>query len=124
MRPYPRATRRVLWLSFTPDALNIRRITSDRFEEVGRVDLAGNDRSAQKLAFVAALGKRRRQALGIVVPRDLVLRKTIVVPEAARDNLAQVVGFELPRHTPFNAEQAYFDHVLYEIDEKDRKSVV
>lgn len=47
---------------------------------------------------------------------DLVLRlsagqalhKQLYLPVAAQENLRQVVGFELDRYTPFNAEQVYF----------------
>ncbi len=36
------------------------------------------------------------------------LRRCIVLPAAARDNLIQVVGFELDRHTPFSADQVHY----------------
>lgn len=39
---------------------------------------------------------------------DLALQKLIYLPAAAQENLQQVVGFELDRYTPFNAEQVYF----------------
>jgi general secretion pathway protein L len=35
--------------------------------------------------------------------------KQIYLPEAAQENLQQVVGFELDRYTPFTADQVYFD---------------
>jgi len=36
------------------------------------------------------------------------LAKVIYLPEAALENLQQVVGFELDRYTPFTAENAYY----------------
>lgn len=36
------------------------------------------------------------------------LAKMLYLPEAALENLQQVVGFELDRYTPFKADQAYF----------------
>jgi len=36
------------------------------------------------------------------------LRRRFDLPAAARENLKQVVGFELDRHTPFTADQVYF----------------
>ncbi|NJA05574.1 PilN domain-containing protein [Methylomonas sp. UP202] len=36
------------------------------------------------------------------------LTKTIYLPLAAQENLAQVVGFELDRYTPFKADAVYF----------------
>lgn len=60
-----------------------------------------------------------RQALSQVDPQDLRLalclpasaglRRVIVLPLAARDNLQQVVGFEIDRQTPFRADQVYVD---------------
>ncbi|HEX5304872.1 MAG TPA: PilN domain-containing protein [Dyella sp.] len=60
-----------------------------------------------------------RQALAAVDPQDLRLalclpasaglRRTLALPLAARDNLAQVAGFEIDRQTPFRAEQVVMD---------------
>lgn len=36
------------------------------------------------------------------------LQRRLFLPAAAQENLQQVVGFELDRYTPFNAEQVYF----------------
>ncbi|MCQ8105038.1 PilN domain-containing protein [Methylomonas sp. SURF-2] len=42
------------------------------------------------------------------LPTELALHKLLYLPMAAQENLRQVVGFELDRYTPFNAEQVYF----------------
>lgn len=50
------------------------------------------------------------------VPRDLllgedeVLRKEIKLPQAAESNLRQALGFEMDRHTPFKADEVYYDY--------------
>lgn len=38
-----------------------------------------------------------------------VLRKTVLLPRAAKENLRQVLAFEMDRQTPFRAEQVYYD---------------
>ena len=44
-------------------------------------------------------------------------------PEAAKENLRQVVGYQLDRLTPFTADNAYFDaHPLQH--DKQRKEVL
>ena len=40
---------------------------------------------------------------------DQVLLKVITLPAATEENLREVMGFELDRHTPFMASQAYYD---------------
>jgi general secretion pathway protein L len=85
---------------------------------VARIDLQSLDAPARKLAFDAALRRFRRSPLGIVVPPSQVLRKRVALPLAAKDNLRQVLAFELNRHTPFQADQAYFDYRLLDEDAK------
>jgi general secretion pathway protein L len=48
----------------------------------------------------------RRVAL--VLPAANVLRRRLVLPVAARDNLRQVVGFDVDRQTPFRADEVHF----------------
>jgi general secretion pathway protein L len=60
--------------------------------------------------FARALGEAdpadRRVAL--VLPMADVLRRRLVLPVAARDNLRQVVGFDVDRQTPFRADEVHF----------------
>ena len=46
-----------------------------------------------------------------VPPRD-VLRKTLMLPAAVEPNLRQALAYDLDRHTPFKAEELYFDAVV------------
>ena len=45
-----------------------------------------------------------------------ILQKNISMPAAVEENLREVMGFELDRHTPFTAAQAYFDVKLRKRD--------
>ena len=45
-----------------------------------------------------------------------VLQKNIILPAAVEENLREVMGFELDRHTPFTAAQAYYDVKLRKRD--------
>jgi general secretion pathway protein L len=44
-------------------------------------------------------------------PRD-VLRKTLTLPAAVESNLLQTLAYDLDRHTPFKADELYFDAVV------------
>lgn len=48
--------------------------------------------------------------LVLVMPERQVLRRRINLPLAAEENLAQVLGFELDRQTPFKADQVWMDY--------------
>jgi general secretion pathway protein L len=45
----------------------------------------------------------------LLLPNRQVLRRRIVLPAAAEDNLAQILAIEMDRQTPFSAPQVYFD---------------
>lgn len=50
-----------------------------------------------------------RSQVRLLLTPDQVLVKTFSLPAAVEENLRDVVGFELDRHTPFKASQAYYD---------------
>ena len=61
---------------------------------------------------VSALLNPHEHPLAVLLPVDRLLSRTIALPAAARENLRQVISFELDRFTPFSAEQVYFDFHL------------
>ncbi len=111
LRPYPRAASGFVWMEADERQAVFRRYQKSGAQEIGRIDLASQaDPAARKLEFDTLIRRHRRHPIGIAIPADRVLRKRIVLPAMARANLRQVLGFELGRHTPFNADQAHFDH--------------
>lgn len=48
-------------------------------------------------------------AMVLALPADKVLRHVVSLPEAAAENLREVLTFEMDRHTPFSAGDVYFD---------------
>ena len=46
--------------------------------------------------------------VALLLPPTLVLRRTLSLPLAARDNLTRVAGFELDRQTPFTLAQVHY----------------
>lgn len=109
LKPLPRATSHFLWAEFASDTLVLWRIVSGERQDIARLDLASLDGHARRIAFHAAIRKHRELPVALVIPSGQVLRKKISLPYAARENLRQVVGFEMNRHTPFQSGQAYFD---------------
>lgn len=60
---------------------------------------------------LAALLRSREHPLVLELPPSWVLSRRLSLPAAARENLRQVIGFELDRITPFKAEQVHFDYL-------------
>jgi general secretion pathway protein L len=69
-------------------------------------------------AAVASLASAGNGAVAVApkvvlsVPAREVLRKTLVLPAAVEPNLRQTLAYDLDRHTPFKAEELYFDAVV------------
>jgi general secretion pathway protein L len=76
--------------------------------------LASWDDSADALVQQAELGAALRGVdredlrLALLLPTSVVLRRTLALPLAARDNLRRVMAFELDRQTPFNLTQVHY----------------
>ncbi len=76
-----------------------------------RVALEALDPS-QARAAVRALLERAGESRGrarVRLARGEALVRRVSMPAATEENLAQVVGFEMDRLTPFRAEEVYFD---------------
>lgn len=64
-----------------------------------------------QMTLNAALQKVDREdlRLALLLPPAVVLRRSLTLPLAARNNLQQVMAFEMDRQTPFAAAQVYYD---------------
>jgi general secretion pathway protein L len=74
-------------------------------------DAEGVDANRGQMTLNAALQRVDREdlRLALLLPAASVLRRSLVLPLAARDNLQQVMAFEMDRQTPFAAAQVYYD---------------
>lgn len=110
LRPYPRPSSKFVWIEFKQDHAVLFRVKGGKLEEIGSLGLMAQDAVARKLAFNVLLGSRRKSSVGIALPPAMVLRKDVKLPFAVKENLRQVLEFELGRFTPFSSEQVYFDY--------------
>jgi general secretion pathway protein L len=71
-------------------------------------DLDTPEHRASLLARALAEADPADRRVALVLPAAQVLRRRLVLPLAARDNLRQVVGFDLDRQTPFSADEIHY----------------
>lgn len=79
--------------------------------------LATLDRGARDATFQGLYEKDERLAKANIILRltgQDAIQKELSLPAAAKENLYQVVAYELDRYTPFKAEQVYFAVKLLE----------
>ncbi|WP_448096119.1 PilN domain-containing protein [Luteibacter yeojuensis] len=71
-------------------------------------DIDGAEHRTAVLARALAEADPADRRVALVLPAAQVLRRRLVLPVAARDNLRQVVGYDLDRQTPFRAEDIHY----------------
>ncbi len=97
-----------------------------KLRELGSVafgSLAEGD-SADGVSRLVARVRARIEEVVVRLPRTSVLRRQVELPLAAAENLREVLGFEMDRHTPFKAEEVYFDYHLLSTDSAAKRLVV
>ncbi len=88
-----------------------QRQTSSGAQPIGTLDLAESDAQTQAKLVRRLLRRAGLRADDVVVrlPKSQVLRRVLDLPAAAAENLHEVLGFEMDRHTPFKSDEVYFD---------------
>ncbi|HEY6432763.1 MAG TPA: PilN domain-containing protein [Acetobacteraceae bacterium] len=103
-----------LILSFEADSAVFLKETPSGPTELARLDLVN---APDGQAVAQAMRRRhprhpgllrRNPGLCLRLPSSSALRVRMELPAAAKDNVTEVVTFEMDRYTPFRAEQVYF----------------
>jgi len=79
------------------------------------------EREAQTISLVNAFVSKHqisRERVSIALPRQKVIARFIRLPLAAKENLRKVMEYEMPKYTPFEKGEIYFDYCLLK-EEKD-----
>ncbi len=87
---------------------------------LGRLELGGGGDAAAARRLVRGVrpGSAR---VSLELPAGQVLRRVVELPAAAAENLRQVLGFEMDRHTPFQASEVYFDYSVLAGGRRDKQ---
>lgn len=122
LRGLPRETERVIVALDEPDA-TVSLATKRSRAVLGRVVL-GPEGAKALLALFNQHPAARGLPVSLRLPQRAALTVTIELPLVAEANLADVVGFELDRHTPFRADQVYYRHRVIERRPEAQRLVV
>jgi general secretion pathway protein L len=86
-----------------------------------RANIAGLDESRKRALVRTQLesaGETRGRARAALRHHEALVRR-VTLPAATEENLAQVLGFEMDRLTPFKADEVYFDQRVVSRDAAD-----
>ncbi len=119
-RELPNRRSQVLDVIVSPDEMTFRCRKSGNDAEVGRVRLAGEGESAVRaeISKIRRQVNTRRATIVLRLTQEQALRHRITLPLAVVENLREALTYELDRHTPFRAEEVYFDYRVATIDKQ------
>ncbi len=82
--------------------------------------LLAADAFASMLSLALGASKPRiRSKVTLVMPKDRVIVRTAEMPLAVKENLTNVVAYELDRITPLAADEAYYDFRIVREDDRN-----
>jgi general secretion pathway protein L len=122
LRQVGRRDRRQVVLLLRPDETVVSEESGERARVAGvvRADAPGRD------GELATLLRRVKQRgpVTIRLSGELGLRRIITLPLAARDDLEQLLRFEMDRLTPFRADEVHFAQRIIDTDIPNRRITV
>jgi general secretion pathway protein L len=77
----------------------------DDRQRIGTLELAGQG----TLPVLDSGARRDRERTVLQLPADQVLRRSVTFPAQVRENLSNVLRYEIDRISPFPADEVYFD---------------
>lgn len=95
---------------------DLYRAVGNERERFGSIEL----NTPGPLPIPAGQSRGRRQRTVLMVPSDQVVRRTVGFPIQVRENLAQVMRYEIDRLSPFSADQVCFDFIARSAGRSDR----
>lgn len=118
VRGWSRLQRRELLLRLDDDRIEISIGTgAEQRTLIGVFGLHAADTAAAHLQPLLRETPPERLRAVLRLPSGKLLVCQLQLPSAARGNLRQVLAYELDRHTPFTADQAYFDYRIVAADD-------
>ena len=118
-----RPTRRLLVVDWSRAAVSLLRFQGQGGEVVGRIERARRDDSVMATDIKSYIGTPdpARDELVLRLPADQALSKRLSLPLAAEPDLRHALGFQIERHTPFTADDVYYDYAVTERDAKEQR---
>ncbi len=111
VRQFMQRTENRLILELEGEQVLVTECRGGNGKELRRYDLEPDGR-APSPALVALLGELEKESTEVVVRLSArqSLSKTLALPIEAEENLREVLGYEMERHTPFKLDQVYYDY--------------
>ncbi|MEA3278339.1 MAG: pilus assembly protein PilM [Pseudomonadota bacterium] len=109
-----------LIIALQGSAAELLRPQEGELRSIGELDL----HAAGSLQALLAGARREQRRMVIRLPADQVLTRTISFPVQVRDNLQQVMRYEIDRLSPFQADQVFFNFRIQDLSAHGDKLVV
>lgn len=101
-----------LWVSLQGPSVVFEQVRGKSVQWLGNLDLAQTNAEVQRETAreIISASKLHKSTVVLRLPRQSTLRRSVELPSPALENLREVLTFEMDRHTPFDANEVYFDY--------------
>lgn len=110
MRQWPALKPDELQLLLKDDGVEVTVTAGAERRAVAIFDMRDGQTPAGPLRAFLRQKTTDRTRVALALPREKLLICSLTLPAAAKENLRQVLGYEMDRHTPFTEEQVCFDY--------------
>jgi general secretion pathway protein L len=114
----------VVMLASDGSGWSAARVRGSKIEAQQAIELSDPANLRRVLGRLETLNDQPAERRVLCLRAEQVLRKRLTLPLAAEENVAQVLGFEMDRQTPFKADQIYFDWSIAKRDPQQRQIVL
>ncbi|MCI0400775.1 MAG: PilN domain-containing protein [Gammaproteobacteria bacterium] len=110
-------------IEFAGEHVKLNHYTDCSTSSVETKEFQGAGDELQKTAALQWLKDKSEADAEIIllVPKKMVLEKSLMLPGAAEENLRQVLGFEMDRKTPFTPDKVYYDYSIVDRDKEGQQ---
>jgi general secretion pathway protein L len=121
-----RGRRPLLAVRCSGDGVMLRHSGRAGWRNLGSIAVDVEAPAASRTAFARSIRgiKLGKTEVVLELPAEQVLQRTVDLPLAAAENLREVLGFEMDRHTPFKAEDVAFDYRVVSADRQTKRVLV
>lgn len=109
-------------LEFHDNCVKICLCSSGKYQVLGEAvpDVSGDTHPEQLEPLLDSFGTEGIESI-ICLAEGKTLKQTLSLPIEAEENLPEVIGYEIERHTPFPTTQVYFDFEILKRNSTQRR---
>lgn len=112
-----------IFLSVEGDIVTFERLVDKQIQKITTLSLNENNKTDYQKLISEEIELENAEYI-LRLTEEQAIKKIVYLPAAAKENIQQVVGFEMDRLTPFSVDQVYFSVKILEKEQQGKIKVL